>query len=306
MLDHNDIRDGALYVDDVEIYTANPYAVYEAPAPAATLPLNATYQVKFGGIYNAQFSTNSSDTVNLYCSALGVDVDGTYVLDGDQVTITFTGGDKFVGTVKNNGRLIEYKSVSGNGMAAAILDGNNISMIEFAENAESYTSDGAMYYQSNMDNTKISGARGAWHCDCYLASASKPSLLGDPNWTLMGGSGDQLQLDKTTHVDGVQSLKMKFSTAGGMRYIPWDIMSGKARERTGFNRFNVYLKNANAYDVKIKLYVIKVAKVTVGNWGNDSTKITTELTIPASTDWTRYSVALDASAKYYGFGIYKR
>ena len=303
MLDHNDIRDGALYVDDVEIYTANPYATYAAPAPAATLPLNATYQVKFAGIYNAQVTTSSTNAINLSSPGLSVDVNGTYVLNGSEVTMTFN-TDTYVGTVKEDGRLIEFKSVSGNGMAAAILDGNDLNMVEFAENAESYASDGAMYYQNNMDNTKISGARGAWHCDYYQSGAAKPSLLGDPNWTLMGGSGDQLQLDTTTYVDGAQSLKMKFSTAGGMRYIPWDIMSGQARARTGYNRFNVYLKNANAYDVKIKLYVMKVAKVTVGNWASDSTKITTELTIPASTDWTRYSVALDASAKYYGFGIY--
>ena len=289
-----------LYIDDVEVYTASPYAQYVPPVVDKVLTPGMTYVGKVAGLIGAQLTIGKDNAVTLAAPGLSMNVEGTYAITADEVTMTL-GGVQYVGTIVDNA--INFKSVSGDGVVAQALNNLSFSMIEYADNAETYESDGKMYYQNNKDLTQVSGARGAYHCDYYTGGSSNLSPIGGNGWSLMGGSGDQLQLDKTTGADGGQSLKMKFSTAGNMRYLQWGLADGSAVGHTGFNKFGIYLKNTNANAVSIKLYAYHIQKVEPSTQG-DSSRAVKEITVPANSDWTLYTLDLDAAKTYYGYGIY--
>ena len=292
-----------LYIDDVEVYTANPYATYVPPVPPVedkVLTPGMTYIGKVAGLINAQLTIGKDNAVTLAAPGMAMNINGTYTIVEDEVTMTL-GDVQYVGTIEDNA--INFKSVNGTGTIAGALNNLNFNMIEYADNAETYESDGKMYYQGNKDLTQVSGARGAYHCDYYTGGSSNLSPIGGNGWSLMGGNGDQLQLDKTTAADGSQSLKMKFSTAGSMRYLQWGLADGTAVGHKGFNKLGIYLKNANANAVSIKLYAYHIQKVEPSTQG-DSSRKSVELTIPANSDWTLYTLNLDASKTYYGYGIY--
>ena len=291
-----------LYIDDVEVYTANPYATYVPPEPIVVdkvLTPGMTYVGKVSGLINAQLTIGKDNAVTLAAPGLAMNVTGTYAITADEVTMTL-GGVQYVGTIVDNA--INFKSVTGDGVVAQALNNLSFSMIEYADNAEAYESDGKMYYIDNKNTSNISGARGAYHCDYYKEGTADKSIIGGNNWSLMGGSGDQLQLDKTTGADGGQSLKMKFSSAGNMRYLQWGLADGSAVGHKGFNKFGIYLKNTNSYAVSIKLYAYYIQKVEPSTQGGS--RATAEITVPANSDWTIYTLDLDASKTYYGYGIY--
>lgn len=292
-----------LYIDDVEVYTANPYATYVAPIPPEedkVLTPGMTYIGKVAGLINAQLTIGQDNAVTLAAPGMAMNINGTYTIVKDEVTMTL-GDVQYVGTIEDNA--INFKSVNGTGTIAGALNNLNFDMIEYADNAETYESDGKMYYQGNKDLSQVSGARGAYHCDYYTGGSSNLSPIGGNGWSLMGGNGDQLQLDKTTAADGSQSLKMKFSSAGNMRYLQWGLADGTAVGHKGFNKLGIYLKNANANAVSIKLYAYHIQKVEPSTQG-DSSRKSVELTIPANSDWTLYTLNLDSSKTYYGYGIY--
>lgn len=292
-----------LYIDDVEVYTANPYATYVPPVPPVedkVLTPGMTYIGKVAGLINAQLTIGQDNAVTLAAPGMAMNINGTYTIVKDEVTMTL-GDVQYVGTIEDNA--INFKSVNGTGTIAGALNNLNFNMIEYADNAETYESDGKMYYQGNKDLSQVSGARGAYHCDYYTGGTSNLSPIGGNGWSLMGGNGDQLQLDKTTAADGSQSLKMKFSTAGSMRYLQWGLADGTAVGHKGFNKLGIYMKNTTSTNVSIKLYAYHIQKVEPSTQG-DSSRKSVELTIPANSDWALYTLNLDASKTYYGYGIY--
>ena len=301
-MDHNDKATTYLYLDDVEVYTASPYATYVPPEPPVqdkVLTPGMTYVGKVAGLINAQLTIGQDNAVTLAAPGLAMNIPGTYVIAGDEVTMTL-GDVQYVGTIEDNA--INFKAVNGTGTVANALNNLSFNMIEYADNAETYEDDGKMYYINNKDVNNRSGARGAYHCDYYKEGTSDKSIIGGNNWSLMGGSGDQLQLDKTTAADGNQSLKMKFSTAGNMRYLQWGLADGTAVGHKGFNKFGIYLKNTNANAVSIKLYAYYIQKVEPSTQGGS--RATAEITVPANSGWALYTLDLDAAKTYYGYGIY--
>ena len=292
-----------LYIDDVEVYTANPYATYVPPVPPVedkVLTPGMTYIGKVAGLINAQLTIGQDNAVTLAAPGMAMNINGTYTIVEDEVTMTL-GDVQYVGTIEDNA--INFKSVNGTGTIAGALNNLNFNMIEYADNAETYESDGKMYYQGNKDLSQVSGARGAYHCDYYTGGSSNLSPIGGNGWSLMGGNGDQLQLDKTTAADGTQSLKMKFSTAGSMRYLQWGLADGTAVGHKGFNKLGIYMKNTTATNVSIKLYAYHIQKVEPSTQG-DSSRAVKEITVPANSDWTLYTLDLNAAKTYYGYGIY--
>ncbi len=292
-----------LYIDDVEVYTANPYATYVPPVPPVedkVLTPGMTYIGKVGAVA-AQLTIGQDNAFTMAAPGLSINETGTYSITKDEVTMSLGTSTQYVGTI--DGNEIKFKSISGSDVYTQFLNGVSFSMIEYADNAETYESDGKMYYQGNKDLSQVSGARGAYHCDYYTGGSSNLSPIGGSGWSLMGGNGDQLQLDKTTAADGSQSLKMKFSTAGGMRYLQWGLADGTAVGHKGFNKLGIYLKNTNANAVSIKLYAYHIQKVEPSTQG-DSSRAVKEITVPANSDWALYTLDLDAAKTYYGYGIY--
>ena len=295
-MEKNNSADSYLYLDDIEVFTASPYT----ELPNISIPNNTAYQAKIGGLVKANLVIKDGDKADLVAPGLGMSfTDISYTLAG--ATLQFTaGGVTYKGRVSQDATKVKFRSVTGpDGVVKNAL--TNLNFESIVLDAVDYEAEGTMYYQSNKNENNISGARGAYHCDFYQAKTSTPSLINDPNWSLMGGSGDQLQLDTTTGANGgSQSLKMKYSTAGNMRFIQWGLVKGTREGHTGFNKLGVFMKNTSANEIKVKILAFKVAKVTASNVSTRSEK---EVTLPASSDWTLYSVDLDPSATYYGYGI---
>ena len=299
-------EDSYLLIDDVEIYGANPYAKYEIPepekGPEPVVGLN--YTATINGLVNVDLTIKENNAATLSSSGLNLTLNGTYAVneENDDVTFTFEGGIEYVATISKDIKDLTFKSVSGDGVAQYL---NNLSfkMIDYADNAETYLTDGIMYYQSNKSEANLFGARGAYYCDFKHGNETYTSPVGGSTWILMGGQGDQLQLDKVNSYEGKQSLKMKKSTAGDMRYMEWGLYKGTAEAKTGFDRFSVAIKNVDT-ETKMKIMVYKIQKVTPSTQFDPDCVVTKELTLEAGQDWTVYNVQLDPSKNYYGYCIY--
>ena len=300
-LDANYSADSYLYVDDIEIYGASPYAVYEAPVPF-TLNNGAMYNAKINDSIQAFLDVKSETAVTLRAPGLGMSLNGTYVIDEDtsDVTITLDGGVTYVVTGSNDSDELVFKSVSGSGIVAQALNNLNFNLVTHYETAENYENSGTMYYQGNTNESSRSGARGAYYCDYYAGSGSSP--VGGSGWMLMGGSpgGDQLSLDTEVYYQGSKSIKLKRSSVT-MRYMEWDLYKGTAKPITGMDRFTIFLKNQASDDTIVRILVFTEQMITPSN--QTTARINTEVTMDANQDWTEYTVNLDPTKTYYGYGI---
>lgn len=298
-MEKNNVVNSYLLIDDVEVYSADPYVHNEEPQEAE-LPVGTTFTTTImNGLVNAHLMINSEDTVTLSAPALGMSVTGTYSILLDEITFTF-GDTQYVVNADVDCNQLTYKSVSGSDLVAQALNGVSFDFAKGFDNAEAYTESGTMYSQSAGENQR-SGARGAFYCDYYSQSSGSP--VGGNGWSLMGGEANQLSLDTTTSYDGNNSIKIKKSSSGAMRYMQYGLSNGTARPITGMNKFVVYLKNPESTPATVNLMAYRIQQITPSTQGADYRAESGDFTLPANTDWTRYEVALDSSKTYYGFCI---
>ncbi len=291
LIDNDYQGDGQLLIDDIEVYTANPYATYQPPE-VKKLTINVSYYAKINDLVEAQIFIRSETQIYLMIPGLDKNTyKGTYVYDENDVTITL-GEVVYIASVSEDMRTFTFKSISGTGKVANYLNNLSFKMMDYAESAETYKNDGEMYYQNNQDYNKRSGARGAYYCQ-YIYQG---------NWILMGGSGDQLGLDSTNGMIG-NSLKMKKSTAGDMRYMQWGLFDGTAEAHTNVSKFTIWLANPINTETNVKVILYKVQKVTNAT-DIDENKVVKEITLSANQPWTEYNIELDPTETYYGFCIY--
>ena len=299
LIEKDYISDADLLVDDIEVYTANPYAVYEEPVPPEPKHFDAaqSYLAKLNGMLSVQLSFDHNNEVHLSVPHKTIMVNGTYAIDEDDITITI-GETTYTATIADDYSKLSFKGINGSDNVAEILNNLSFNQVDFAETGESYDDVGQMYYDGFTDEKGISGARGAYYCDRWLGSGSTP--VGGNGWGLMGGNGDQIGLEQGGPV-GYQYPTFKRSSGASLRYIQWDLYKGTAKERKGVDSFNVWLKNPANNEMHIKLYVFKNQQITPAN---QTERVELETTIPANQDWTMYSVPLDPEVSYYGFGVY--
>lgn len=300
-LDKNNTgADTFLYVDDIEVYGADPYATYVAPE-APHLDAGSRYHAKSQGFVNTIITVIGDSIAKISVPLNGTtnNANGTYTIneDDNEVRFEFEGGTVYVGTLSEDKNTITYKTV-GSGGFGLYLENCDFTREAIADNFESYESSGTMYYQ-NSGEANRSGARGAYFCDYYSGGSGSP--VGGSGWSLMGGSGDQLSLDTTVGYASAQSIKIKGSTAGNMRYLQWDLYKGTGTAIKGVDKFGLFARNANSFNVTIKIVVYKVAQVTPSNQGSNRAEL--EVTIPANSGWNEYVVNLDANTNYYGYGV---
>ena len=299
-LNANWTADSYLYIDDVEIYGANPYATYVAPEPEKPAELKAgiSYIAKINGLVKASIEIQKDNKAVISAPGANMIINGSFAINEKEVTFTF-GDITYVVTSEEDNSKLTFKSVNGTGIVAQALNGLSFEQSSVADDAESYDGAGTMYYQGNTSEEAMSGARGAYYCDYYTGGGSSP--VGGPGWNLMGGNGDQLTLDTDNYHSGKQSLKMKKSTAGAMRYIQWGLYKGTARAIKNVNKFVVYLKNNAASTTKVKICVFNEQQITPTN--HTTARVMSEVTLPASQDWTAYTVDLNINSTYYGYGF---
>ena len=288
--------DAYLYIDDVEVYTANPYATYVPPVPPVTYGELKNGQVFFANIMgyaSCTMTVKKDNKVEVHLQGANIP-EGTYTQEEDQVTFDFGAYGTLVAQISQKGDKLTKVSATGvfETLGNIVLD-----EMDVLDNAEGYTESGKMYYQSNTDKNNRSGARGAYYCDYY--SGGSGSTVGGNGWSLMGGSGDQLSLETSIAHSGTQSLKLKRNNGGNaMRYMTWGLMDGSAEGHTGANYFMCYMKNPNAKAATIKTSVYYQAQVTAST--QQSNRAYLEVSLPANADWTQVVIPLDPAKTYYG------
>ena len=287
-----------LYIDDVEVYTANPYATY-APADKELVTGNV-YLGKVNGLINATLKIKSDTEVTLTAAGLGMTLEGTYEIDQDELTMSI-GGATYKATISDTLNELTFVSVSGGNQVAGAL--NNLSFARVrGDNIESYTETGRTIKKGDEDETKNKGSSGAFYIDMYKDNTSVSSPVGGSKWDLTG-SGAGAALNKEDAAEGSQSLKLLNSQYGNMRYIQWDLYKGTAQPITGVSSFSIYLKNFSADTAQtVKIMAYKVQKVDNAHQGADY-RSQLDVTLPAGQDWTKYTVQLDTSKTYYGFAL---
>ena len=298
-MDHNDKATTYLYLDDVEVYTASPYATYVPPVVNKALVPGNAYLGKIGGLINATLRIKSDTEVTLAAPGMAMELNGTYTIAEDELTMV-VGGATYKATISEDLDKLTFISVEGEGQVAGALNNLSFDIIR-GENVESYTETGRSIKKGDEDETKNSGSSGAFYIDMYKGG-STTSPVGGTGWDLTG-SGAGAALNKEDAAEGSQSLKLLNSQWGNMRYIQWDLYKGTAKPMTGMTSFSLYLKNYSA-DVtqKVKIMAYKVQKVDNAHQGA-SYRTELEVTLEAGQDWTKYTVALDATKTYYGFAI---
>lgn len=291
------------YIDDVEVYTANPYATYVPEVPPvenkALIPGNA-YLGKIGGLINATLRIKSDTEVTLAAPGMAMELNGTYTIAEDELTMVI-GDATYKATISEDLDKLTFVSVEGQGQVAGALNNLSFDIIR-GENVESYTETGRTIKKGDEDESKNCGSSGAFYIDMYKGGTSTSSPVGGSGWDLTG-SGAGAALNKEDAAEGSQSLKLLNSQWGNMRYIQWDLYKGTAKPMTGMTSFSLYLKNYSA-DVtqKVKIMAYKVQKVDSSTQGaNYRTEL--EVTLEAGQGWTKYTVALDATKTYYGFAL---
>ena len=289
-----------LYIDDVEVYAANPYAKY-TPPETKKLPTNVNYLGKIAGLYQVQAIIKNVTEVYLIAPGLTSSLfTGTYVFDETEIVMAFT-DDTYTALVSEDMKTLTFKSVTGTGVIAQYLTGVDFTMIDYAEEAEQYKNNGLMYYQSSGVASR-SGARGAYYCEYYQGGDSYSTSVGGQKWSLMGGNGDQLQLGTGDAYVGQKYIKMKKSTAGAMRYMQWGLYDGTAEGHTGVSNLTIGLKNPMDTETKITVSVYKVQKVTTET-NTEENRVDKVITLPANQGWLSYNIELDPNETYYGFAV---
>ena len=289
-----------LYMDDVEVYNANPYETYIPPEPLK-VPTNVTYIGRANDLTSVTLEPRNATRGQLKVPSQSLTKNFTYTLNENELTINFTlPTASYKGTLADDQSTITFKSMSGSGQIYDLINGLSFQMIEYADNAESYTESGTMYYQGNKNEKRRSGARGAYYCEYEYSTGNTP--VGGPGWLLMGGNGDQLDLDTTDRQDFSKSLKMKASSNGRMRYMQWNLYKGKGSDgHTGFNRFGFYLLNSNEKEISLTVSVYYAKKVTMNNV--TSACVNKKITLANNSPWTFYQIELDPTVTYYGYSV---
>ena len=302
LIDNDYQGDGQLLIDDIEVYTANPYAKYEAPIiETFSLPINLEYLTKVNGLIKASLTFKSDSEFLLYSDGFNCYISGSYVLNDHEVTLT-ANGTTCVATASEDAKQLVFTSVTGEDNLALVTRNATYTLVDYADNAETYKEDGLMYYQGNKDPNKVSGARGAYYCE-YAYNGSSTEVGGN-GWILMGGNGDQLQLSTSSPCSGKQCLKMKASSAGDMRYFQWNLYKGDGEGHTGREYFKIALSNyGNSIQVTAKIMVFKVPKLTPETLKEDNWEAI-DVTLDANKGWDMYSIDLDPNETYYGYGIW--
>lgn len=285
------LGDADLFIDDIEVYSVDPYTARPGDTPLPDKELNPGMSLlgKVDGLYNANIDILRDNNVKLTVPHKSIDTTGTFEVNENEVTMTFN-QTVYVAEFNEDSSKLLFKSITGEDAIAEVLNNLDFTFVDVVENAESYEDAGTMYYTGNTDEAAISGARGAYYCEMETS---------ENTWELMAG-GNEVDLDVSTAYKGNQSLRFKRSRDNNYRFIQWDLYKGVARPHTGVDKFNIFFKTKTNHTITLDVYVFTSQRITSVSIQN---RVEKEITIPANSEWTRCEIDLDPEETYYGYGI---
>ena len=319
-------------------FTDNPYYFIleagDAAAKIESLVLNYSCEVKnavelstlsgtYTGVGNDGFTyklalNGANATIESLDKASNVSFSGTAeIVNSNQIKCTLdVAGNPgyYTADVSADQSKLEFASKTG---AAAIFPEIDFAKVYKVEDFQNISALGNGYGGSGQsaDQSKLyemTGLKSQWHSDWYTnGSTYGPSYINDIKsdgygWRLMG-STDYLQFTSTKGHNGTKAGVFKGNT-NALRNIQFKSVLGLPNiiGRGAYLSFwakaykDSALTQATTADAAIKALVFYTQQVTKTTQSN-----ATELavTIPAGSDWARYTVLLDSTKTYYSFGF---
>lgn len=252
---------------------------------------NYTYQLTFNN-GNVNYKTlNKLNETNL---------NGTVALSSATAGTCTFGSQTYSFNLSEDGYQLTNTGVSGADMQAI-----NFNRVYEVENFESYSSTGTGWDSSHAGaQYTASGMRAHYLADFYNSTSSYiQSPLGS-DWRLMG----------TTNYNVFSSNKGRNESKAGafkgnpnkLRYVSMNSVYGVAQAIGKGTTMSFFAKGAYTSDTletqstanaKLKLYAFY-------SYNGVNSRTEYEFTIPAGSKWTEYTMGLDSSKIYYGFGFY--
>ena len=231
---------------------------------------------------------------------MAMEVDVTYEIDGEELTVTSTeAGKDFVAvfTSDDGGLSLTLSSVTGS--LASYMSGIQMESITLMEDYESYTETGVGYDINHAEDER-SGLRGAYMCDYYSGNNQETSPTGGKGWSLLK-TDDYQELSKTQSHTGSQCMDVK-SSSMTIRYMTWGLHDGTGVGIRG-KTFSFWAKGGDKVNFTMRVNVYSVPVVGPSNHTDSSSKKSDDIVIKANSDWTEYTITLDPSKLYYGFSF---
>lgn len=241
-----------------------------------------------------------------------VDFSGTVALAGSTLTSTLDvmgNPGEYVTSVSSDHRVLTFVSKSG---AAASFPSIDFYKVYSVEDFEEYTAQGNAFGGSGRGADSLydmSGLRGAYHCDWYTTSSSYAvSYIEDSGWKVMG-STDFLTYTSNKGYESSKAAAFK-GNSNGLRYIQFKGMHGLPQIIGKGSYLSFYAKaytnstltTVKTTDTPVKVYGFFDKQITKSNVGSIRTAV--DITIPANSDWARYTIALNPDKNYYSYGFY--
>lgn len=233
------------------------------------------------------------------------------IVNNSQLRGTFTVNSitgHYITSVSEDHRTLTFVSKDGSLSSLPTITFYRVYKVEDFEN---YNAQGDGFGGSGRGADSLysmSGLRSQWHADWYTSSSSYAvSYFGNSDWKVMG-STDFLSYTSNKGHNSTKAAAFKGNT-NGLRYIQMKAplglpnIIGRGTHMSFWAKVysNSGLSTVKTTDTSVKVYAFYNQTVTSANLG---TRTDANITIPANSDWARYTIELDSSKDYYSFGFY--
>lgn len=240
---------------------------------------------------------------------------GTLSINNDELVCTMTGALAAVNaqlkwTIQSNLAKFAFKSATADVPAyESALPHLDLYPVYQVEDYESFTATGVGKDQSHAWS-EISGLRAAYHSDYYSGASSvsdKTSLFGDKGWSFMGSSDYITYTANKGHNNSKAAIfklnanKCRYVSMNSMINVPKAIGRGSYLSFWAKGGYTSDLSTLSSNSTNLKVRVFFANPITKCD---DTTGTAQVVTIPAKSDWARYTIALDSSKTYYGFSFF--
>ena len=293
------------FVDNVRFVTLDEPVAKDA---VETMGQYTTYTglLNNGNTVKVELGANGAATATVIDMETPQQIPGNVALDANK-NMTFTSADAgatlvYKAQLKNGGQSMKF--VEASGALAEAVTGVDLNAVQVVDNFDQYTESGQSYYKGNLDINNRSGARGAYYSE-YYSGESHPDYesFGGDKWTLMGGSGNQLDLKTDGGHSGNNYLTLKNSKSFAMRYMQFGLFDGTS-EQNNFrgSKLSFWAKtNGKVPAFKVAMYSqTKPRNATKDQYVKQETFTQTA----AIAQWTHFEIDLNPEVTYYGFLVF--
>ena len=202
---------------------------------------------------------------------------------------------------KDNGQSLEIISVTGS--AANQFNNFKCEAFTMLDNFESYSETGVGYDQGHAKDART-GMRANYYSDFWDSTdhgEGNGSPVGGSSWWLMDPEKPYSELVTDEKHEGNKAAKITCGVGNAYRYMTYGLSDGTSENKPFRGTTFSFFAKGSTVDLKLKVRVYSITLLAPATQLSDNEYL--EITIPANSDWTEYTVTLKASKTYYGFSM---